>query len=531
MREGWGRVCAVGVKSLRTAQKGARESNVKSRAKHEVRVAHPKVRAICRAILGRGDADCCRLELGAKTEGSEEAETMRVRSSTWIFAAAVIILGVFSIFVSRPTLSSASGRAANGTNGTVSDDSEVLKGSAAFGDAMSDHPGTRRLIRADDLPQPYATTSSDNGARLIARPTDAWPKAPDGFEVKLYTEGLDQPRKIITAPNGDLFVVESHANRITVFRGVDDKGQPQQKSVFSTGLKQPFGMAFYPNDGNPQYLYVGNTDSVVRFAYHNGDLKAQGKAQTIVNNIPAAGLLHGGGHWTRDVVFSKDGSKMFVAVGSHSNVSDDSLEKRRADILEFNTDGSAEQIYASGIRNPVGLAINPETGELWASVNERDELGDNLPPDYITTVKEGGFYGWPWYYIGSNEDPRHKGARPDLKGKVTVPDVLLQAHSASLCITFYNGTQFPQDFRGEVIAAEHGSWNRARRTGYKLIRVPAPGGKPTGEYDDFITGFVTQDGMVWGRPVGVTVAKDGSLFFTDDGSNSVWHVIYTGVKK
>jgi glucose/arabinose dehydrogenase len=468
---------------------------------------------------------------------------MKVRGLKWFSLVALSTLAIFCFFIftrpasisaSSPANSSATGSATGSTSSSAISDSNggaVLKGSAAFGDAMSDHPGTRRLITAADLPAPYATASSDNGATLIERPKDAWPQAPAGFEVQLYAEELKQPRKIITAPNGDLFIAESEANRVSVYRGVDDKGHPKQQSIFVTGLKQPFGLAFYPNGDNPQYLYVCNTDAVVRFAYQNGDLKARSKGQVIVPNLPSGGFLHGGGHWTRDVVFSKDGSKMFVSVGSHSNVSDNSAEKRRANILVFNTDGSGEQIYASGIRNPVGLAINPETGDLWTSVNERDELGDNVPPDYITTVKQGGFYGWPWFYIGPNQDPRHQGAHPELKDKVIVPDVLLQAHSASLCLTFYTGTQFPSDFRGEAIAAEHGSWNRARRTGYKLIRLPDPGGKPTGEYDDFITGFVTADGKVWGRPVGVTVAKDGSLFFTDDGSNSIWHIIYTGGSK
>jgi glucose/arabinose dehydrogenase len=221
---------------------------------------------------------------------------------------------------------------------------------------------------------------------------------------------------------------------------------------------------------------------------------------------------------------------MFVSVGSHSNVSDDSAEDHRADILEFNPDGSSERIYAAGIRNAVGIAIHPATGELWASVNERDDLGDDLVPDYITRVTEGGFYGWPWYYIGPNQDPRHAGKHPELRDKVLVPDILLQSHSASLQLAFYTGTQFPAEYRGDGFAAEHGSWNRSKRTGYKIIRVPLRDGKPTGEYEDFVTGFVTDDGKVWGRPVGVTVAADGSLVFTDDASDSVWRVSYTGSK-
>ena len=402
----------------------------------------------------------------------------------------------------------------------------VLRGRDAFGDATIDHPGLRRLISPADLPAPFATTSAENSARVVARPDDAWPQAPAGFEVKLYATGLSEPRKIITAPNGDLFVVESQAGRVSVYRGVKADGSFAQKETFATGMSRPFGLAFYPSGADPKYLYVGNTASVVRFPYQNGDLKARGKSETIVPSLPSGTLVGGPGHWTRDVVFSKDNSKLLVAVGSYSNVSDNGREKRRANILEFNPDGSSEQIFASGIRNPVGLAIDPRTGDVWTSVNERDELGDDLPPDYITRVTPGGFYGWPWFYIGPNEDPRHMGARPDLKSKVLVPDVLLQAHSASLCLTFYEATQFPQEFRGNIFAAEHGSWNRAKRTGYKVIFVPAPNGKATGEYDDFLTGFVTKDGKVWGRPVGVTVGSDGSLYVTDDGSDSIWRVSY-----
>ena len=221
---------------------------------------------------------------------------------------------------------------------------------------------------------------------------------------------------------------------------------------------------------------------------------------------------------------------MYVSVGSRSNVDDDATEKRRAAILAFDPDGKNERTFASGIRNPVGLAIHPRTGQLWTSVNERDGLGDHLVPDYITHVEEGGFYGWPWYYLGSNEDPRHTGKHPELKDKVIVPDVLVQSHSASLDLTFYDGSQFPEEYRLDAFAAEHGSWNRARRTGYKVIRVPMKDGKATGEYEDFLVGFVTSEGNVWGRPVGVTVAADGSLLVTDDGSGTIWRVAYTGKK-
>ncbi len=405
----------------------------------------------------------------------------------------------------------------------------VLKGQAAFEDWTTDKPGVRRLIRLSDLPSPNATRSVDNGPTLVKRPEGAWPQAPPGFKVEQVVTGLVNPRKIIAAPNGDLFLAESGPGLIKVLRGIGGDGNPEV-FVFASGLDRPFGIAFYPPGPNPQFVYVGNTGSVVRFPYTNGDVKARGAAQTIVSDIPSGGFLRGGGHWTRDVLFSRDSKKMYVSVGSHSNASDDRSEERRADILEYNPDGSGFRTYAWGIRNAVGLAVSPTTGELWMSTNERDELGDDLPPDYISHVTEGGFYGWPWYYVGPNQDPHYQGKHPELREKVLIPDVLLQAHSASLCMTFYTGEQFPAEYSGQAFAAEHGSWNRAKRTGYKIIRVPMVNGRATGEYEDFVTGFVTPEGKVWGRPVGVTVAKDGSLVFTDDGSKSVWRVNYMGAK-
>jgi len=407
---------------------------------------------------------------------------------------------------------------------------KLLKGEGAYGDWREDSPGVRRLITPTDMPKPYATKSADNDARLISRPNNSWPQALPGFKVDQIATGLSEPRLIRTASNGDLFIAESHKGQIRVLRGIGADGRAQTVEVFATGLNKPFGIAFYPPGANPQFVYVANTGSVVKFPYQNGDLKARGKAQTVVATIPGGGLLHGGGHWTRDIAFSADGQKMFVSVGSKSNVDDDAAEDHRADILEFNPDGSGERIYAAGIRNPVGIAFEPSTGVLWTSVNERDDLGDDLVPDYITSVKDGGFYGWPWYYIGANQDPRHAGKHPELKEKVIVPDVLLQSHSASLQMTFYEGKMFPPEYSGYAFAAEHGSWNRAKRTGYKIICVPVHNGKATGEYMDFVTGFVSPNGEVWGRPVGVTVASDGALIFTDDGSNSVWRVTYTGSK-
>lgn len=414
--------------------------------------------------------------------------------------------------------------------GATNDAGKLLKGQGAYGDWREDAPGVRRLITPADLPKPYATKSAGNDARVVSRAGNAWPQVLAGFKVDQIATGLSGPRLVRTAPNGDLFIAESEKGQIRVLRGIGADGRAQTVAVFATGLRKPFGIAFYPLGTSPQFVYVANTDSVVRFAYQAGDLKARAKAQTVVSSLPGGGRLRGGGHWTRDIAFSKDGQKMYVSVGSHSNVDDAPREDHRADILEFNPDGSGERIYASGIRNPVGITIEPATGELWTSVNERDELGDDLVPDYITHVVDGGFYGWPWYYIGSNQDPRHAGKHPELKGKVTVPDVLLQSHSASLEMVFYDGKMFPAEYSGYAFAAEHGSWNRAKRTGYKIICVPVQNGKATGEYEDFVTGFVMPNGNVWGRPVGVAVASDGALIFTDDGSDSVWRVSYTGSK-
>ena len=403
-------------------------------------------------------------------------------------------------------------------------------GKDALGDWTTDAPGVRRKLTVDDLATPYETPSANNGAKVVKRPEGAWPKAPEGFKVEEFATGLNNPRVIMTAPNGDLFLAESMADRIKVLRDADGDGKPEMVEVFAEKLGKPFGIAFYPPGPEPTHVYVANTDSVVRFPYKVGDTKATGPAETIVASLPGFARLTGGGHWTRDVAFSPDGKRMYVSVGSKSNVDDNDQETRRADILVFDPDGKNEQVYASGIRNPVGLAIQPGTGTVWTSVNERDGLGDHLVPDYITHVQEGGFYGWPWYYIGGHQDPRHKEKHPELKDKVIVPDVILQSHSASLDLTFYTGDQFPAEYKGDVFASEHGSWNRARRTGYKVVRVPLKDGKATGEYEDFLVGFVTPEGNVWGRPVGVTTAKDGALLVTDDGSGTIWRVSFEAKK-
>jgi glucose/arabinose dehydrogenase len=398
-----------------------------------------------------------------------------------------------------------------------------------FTDFRYEKPGTFHKITVNDLPQPYATKSAYNSPDLVARPGNVWPAAPVGFKVELYGAGLDNPRTLRTAPNGDIFLAETDPGRIRVFRGLTAGGKPEQSAIFVSGLKQPYGLAFYPAGPDPQWLYVGSAAEVVRFPYHNGDLKASGSQQHIAD-LPGRGWF---GHSTRAVEFSRDGKRMFVAVGSASNVDDPDTtprEKDRADILACDPENCVLSVYAYGIRNAGGgIAVNPQTGELWCSVNERDALGDNLVPDYITHVQEGGFYGWPWWYIGAHQDPRHRGKHPELKDKVIVPDVLLQSHNASLEFTFYEGQQFPTGYKGDIFASEHGSWNKAVRVGYEVIRVPLhQTGHASGEYEDFLTGFVLPDGNVWGRPVGITVASDGSLLVSDDGSNSVWRVSYTG---
>ena len=437
---------------------------------------------------------------------------MRKRVRWAVFAAVVVGTGVL-LWAAAP------GR-------DTSDIKNVITGTAAFDSYQTEKPGEFRKITVADLPQPYATEGVSNAPTVVPRPANAWPQAPAGFKVGLYADQLQGPREIRTAPNGDLFVSQSLKGQVIVFRGMTSDGKPQQKSVFAAHLRNNFGIAFYPPGKHPKWVYFGNTNSVVRYVYKDGDLEASGQPETVIAELPA-----GGGHWTRDLAFSPDGTKLYVSVGSASNVDDPDTHPRefhRANILEFTPEGKFVKVYASGIRNPVGIAINPTTGQLWCSTNERDMLGDNLVPDYITSVQDGGFYGWPWYYMGDHQDPRLAGKHPELKGKVLVPDVLLQPHNASLELTFYEGKQFPKYYRGDIFAAEHGSWNKAKRAGYEVVRVPLDDGKSDGVYEDFLTGFVTPEGNAWGRPVGVAVAPDGSLMVSDDGSNSIWRVSYGG---
>ncbi len=405
---------------------------------------------------------------------------------------------------------------------------KILTGAAAWANSTELTPGTSRRITAKDLPPVGKATPGKQ--KQIQRPAGAMPSAPAGFKVEIYAEtGNNAPRQIRTAPNGDIFVVNSTQGTVSVYRGVTVDGKAMMSETFATDLTGPFGVNFYPAGNNPQWVYIGNTGSVVRFPYKSGDMKARGPAETLISDIPPRG-----NHSTRDIVFTKDGKSLLVAVGSASNINDPDkfpTEFHRANILEYTPEGKFVGIYASGIRNPVGLEVNPTTGEVWTSINERDDLGDNLVPDYVTSVKKGGFYGWPYYYIGGNPDPRLGGAHPELKDKVIVPDVLIQAHSASLGMTFYTGNKFPAEYRGDAFAAEHGSWNRSVKAGHELVRIPLEKGKADGVYQDFLTGFVDKDGQPWGRPVGVTTAPDGSLLVTDDGARIIWRVSYVGNAK
>jgi glucose/arabinose dehydrogenase len=410
--------------------------------------------------------------------------------------------------------------------GAEDSSAKLLTGKAAMGDWTSDAPGVRRKITVDDLPPPSSNVLAINPPHVISRPAGAQLQVPPGFKIDIYASGFRDPRFLLTAPNGDIFVVESRAKRIKIIRGE----RAESNQLFAdAGLNKPFGLAFYPPGSDPQFLYVANTDGVIRFPYRNGDLKARGPAEKLsVQLSGGAGFLRSGGHWTRDLVFSPDGKKMYVSIGSRSNDSDDASEANRARIFEFNPDGTDQKVYAWGTRNAVGIAFRPATSELWMSTNERDEMGEDLPPDYLSSVRPGGFYGWPWFYLGNHIDPRHKGKHLDFGGKVIAPDVLVQAHSASLNLCFYSGDQFPAEYKGDIFAAFHGSWNRTKRTGYKIVRVPFDHstGKTLGEYEDFVTGFVTPKGDVWGRPVGITVAKDGSLLFSEDGNGTIWRLWY-----
>lgn len=416
-----------------------------------------------------------------------------------------------------------------------------------FGGWREDAPGKTHHIRVGDLPAPAPETSASNGSKVVSRPGDAWPKVPAGFTVSLFARDLDAPRKLITAPNGDIFAAETNDGRVVVLRPDASGAKAADTHVFAKGLDEPFGMVLVPAGANPKWLYVAETNRIVRYAYHPGATEAVGKPEVIVAQISPT---HGG-HSNRDMALSKDGQWLYVGVGSASNIADGMSQKSvadaqaydkthglgaawdaeedRAQVRAYTLDGKDGHAYATGIRNCSGITMQPGSGDVWCSTNERDRLGDNLVPDYITRVPKGAFFGWPWWYIGSHEDPRLAGQRPDLKDHVRVPDVLLQPHAASLGITFAPQARLPAGWKGSAFAAEHGSWNRAERTGSKLIRVLVDShGVPTGAYQDVMTGFVVDNQRVWGRLVGVTPAADGALLVSDDAGGVIWRVAYTG---
>ncbi|MFD1140438.1 PQQ-dependent sugar dehydrogenase [Larkinella insperata] len=394
---------------------------------------------------------------------------------------------------------------------------------------------------APDLPPPGE--SSNHFSNVIGWKDGQTPKAPDGFVVTEFARDLKNPRTTYILPNGDVLVVESQterkgivkkvasavsgkadseasgksANRITLLRDANKDGKPELRETFLEGLNQPFGVLLIGNT-----LYVANTDGVLTFPYQAGQTKITAKGKSIMA-LPAGGYNN---HWTRNLLANADGSKIYISVGSGSNVGENGMEHevRRANILEINPDGTGERIFASGLRNPVGMDWNPGTKALWTAVNERDELGDDLVPDYITSVKEGAFYGWPYSYYGQHEDPRRKGEQPDLVKKATVPDVPLGSHTASLGLAFYDQQAFPEKYRNGAFIGQRGSWNRSAFSGYKVVFVPFENGKPSGKPEDFLTGFIIDDKDVHGRPVGVTVTPDGALLVSDDAGNRIWRV-------
>ncbi len=416
-------------------------------------------------------------------------------------------------------------------------------------DWKNDAPGRMHHIDVASLPAPGK--SNVNFPKVVPRPPNAKLEVPAGFHTAVFTEDVKGPRVMRIAPNGDIFVSETKSGDIKVLRASKDFSGVASSAVYAKGLDRPFGLQFYPAGDQPEWLYVAENNRVVRYPYKTGDMEATGKPEVVVPKLAPTGEYH----FTRDLVFSQDGKRMFVSVGSGSNVAEEIPKKtpaeikaweaehgvgaawgdetNRGDVLVFDVGSDKPgKPYATGIRNCVALAIEPQTGDLWCTVNERDLLGDNLVPDYSTRVKEGGFYGWPWYYMGNHEDPRHAGERPDLAGKTITPDVPYQAHSAPTGFIFYTATSgksaFPADYVGDAFTVFHGSWNRANRTGHKVVRVPMKDGKPTGNYKDFLVGFITDDGQPWARPASLTEAPDGSLLLSDDDGNRIFRISYEG---
>jgi glucose/arabinose dehydrogenase len=369
------------------------------------------------------------------------------------------------------------------------------------------------------LPAPFASKSAGNGPEGVRPPAGFLPTVPRGFRVNVFATSFKRPRWLTVAPNGDIFLADMGSGEIIVMRDPGHTGGAQVREVFVDGQRRPFGIAFHE-----EYVYVGNTNAVVRFRYDPKTSKRLGEAEHLMD-------LPTGGHDTRTLAFSADGKHLFVAVGSESNISTGE-DPRRAAVTVCDPDGKNARRFATGLRNPVGLGLEPVTGEVWTTVNERDELGDDLPPDYFTSLKDGGFYGWPYSYIGDNVDPRVKPQKPDLVAHAIIPDVLLGAHVAALQFAFYTARQFPESYWGGAFVAEHGSWNRATRAGYQVAFVAFKDGKPSADPVPFMTGLVPDPGGpdVFGRPVGVTVAPDGSLLVSDDGANVVYRITAASAK-
>lgn len=424
---------------------------------------------------------------------------------------------------------------------------EVHTGAAALAGWKSDAPGVRRHIKPSDLPAPVTGADPEKSiasrVAVVAPPSGALPKVPEGFAVQVFATGLKQPRTLRVAPNGDIFLSESGTGRVLVFRA-GASGAPATPEVFAENLEKPYGIAFVP-PADPRYVYVAAANQVVRYPYRNhagsGEAKAAGPAEVIIANIPTKR------HWTRDLAVSRDGQRLFVAVGSASNLGVGGMpdmtpeqirqhetthgrgaawgeEENRAVVRVFDPQGKSIRNYAAGLRNCSGLAMQPGTDSLWCVVNERDHLGPLVTPDYMARVQEGAFYGWPWYYLGDREDPALKGKRPDLKGQVRLPEVLIQAHSSALSAAFYDHDAFPAEYRGDAFVALHGAHSRPERTGYKVIRVRMKNGAPTGEYQDFMTGFLLDNDRAWGRPAGVAVTRDGALLVSDDANGTIFRV-------
>ncbi len=420
---------------------------------------------------------------------------------------------------------------------------ETLEGSAAYGGWQSDHPGLTRHITASDIPAPGTQRPASKGARVVPCPPGFTPHVPPGFVAERWASGFSVPRVLRVAPNGDIFLAESGSGRILVFP--PEGGTPR---LFAAGLDQPYGIAFFPPGPLPSFVYVGESGRVLRFPYRPGAGVAAGPAEVIIPDLPT------GGHWTRDLAVAPDGRHLFVAVGSASNIGEEmpptppgglaafaasegepspwggawGAEKSRAEVRIFDPEGHHIRPFATGLRNCSGLAIDPRGGDPWCVVNERDMLGDDLPPDYATRLRPSAFYGWPWFYIGDHEDPRLPGRRPDLASHVTVPDVLFQPHSAPLGLAFYTAGNFPKVYQGDAFVTFHGSWNRALHTGYKVVRLLFRNGVPTGAYQDFLTGFALDDANVCGRPVGIAIAKDGALLISEDANGTIWRVRWVG---